>query len=141
MAIHASAVPHHLRAVDPVIARRALAVFVGAHGVAHLVGTSTGFSRAADGRSVDYLAGKWTLADPTTLRIFGMVWALMTLAFLLTAAFIWAGRPAWPRLLWWVSLASLVLVLIGLWTSVIGVFIDVALLTIAWRAGALSPRS
>jgi hypothetical protein len=42
--------------------------------VAHLVGTSSGFSRAADGRWVDYLAGNWTLSDPTTLRIFGVVW-------------------------------------------------------------------
>jgi hypothetical protein len=121
-----------------VINRRAFAVFVAAHGLAHLAGTSDVFSRTADGRSVSYLAGHWTLSNPTTLRALGVLWAVMTLAFLVTAAFIWAGRPAWPRLLWWVSLASLLVVLIALWASVVGVVIDIALLAIAWHARGLS---
>ncbi len=65
----------------------------------------------------------------------------MALAFLATAAVIWAGRAGWPRLLWWVSLASLAFVVIALWASVIGVLVNLALLAVAWRAGAFSPTT
>ena len=142
MATHVSAPTYRLRALDRAIVRRALAVFVGAHGLAHLAGTSDVFSRAAHGRSVSYLAGNWTVSNPTTLRAVGVLWGVMALAFLITAAFIWAGRPPWPRLLWWVSLASLMVVLIALWASIVGVFIDIALLAIAWRARLVrAPRA
>ncbi len=137
MALHASAGLRQVRAIDPLLARRALAVLVAAHGLAHLVGTTRAFSRAADGQSLDYLAGHWTLSDPTTLRAFGVLWAVMALAFLGTAAVIWVGRTHWPQLLWWVSIASLLLVVIALWASVVGVVVDLALLAVSWRDGAL----
>jgi hypothetical protein len=118
--------------------RRALAVLLGAHGVAHLAGTADVFSRASERRSADYLAGGWTLSDPTTLRAFGVVWAVLAVAFAGAAVLTWTGRPGWPRVLWWVALASLAVVVVALWSSVIGVVIDLALLVLAWRAGALA---
>jgi hypothetical protein len=108
------------------------------HGVAHLAGTSDSFTKAATGDSVDYLAGAWTLSDPTLLRAVGVVWALAGAAFVLAAAITWVRRPEWPRVLLWVSAFSLVVVVIALWSSVVGVVIDVALLAVAVRAGALS---
>ena len=82
------------------------------------------------------------MSNPTTLRALGVLWGVMALAFLITAAFIWAGRPPWPRLLWWVSLASLLVVLIALWASIVAVFIDIALLASAWRARLVpAPRA
>jgi hypothetical protein len=138
MAIHPPVPSRHIGTVDSILARRALAILVAAHGLAHLAGTGDAFSRAADGRSAHYLAGDWTVSDPTTFRALGVLWAAMAAAFLATAACIWAGRSLWPRLLWWVSLASLLLVLVALWASVVGVFVDVALLAIAWHAGAFS---
>ncbi len=140
MASQLSPALRHVHGVNQVVARRALAVFVAAHGLAHLVGTSHAFERAADGRSLDYLAGNWTLSDPTTLRAVGVVWALMALAFVGAGAVMWLGRPQWPVVLWWVSLASLLLVLVALWASVVGVVVDLALLAVAWDAGALSRR-
>jgi hypothetical protein len=121
--------------------RRLLAVFLAAHGVAHLAGTSDAFSRASDSRSVEYLAGGWTVSDPTALRAFGVVWALLAIAFLGAAAVTWLGRPGWPTVLWWVALASLVLVIVALWSSAIGVAIDLALLAVAWHAGRSAART
>lgn len=116
--------------------RRVLAVFLAAHGVAHLAGTGDVFSRASERRSADYLAGGWTVSDPATLRAFGVVWTLLALAFAGAAVMTWTGRAAWPRAVRSVALASLALVLVALWSSVIGVVIDLALLRVAWRAGA-----
>ncbi len=128
-----------VRSLDPVLVRRGLAVFVAAHGLAHLVGTTHAFSQAADGRSLDYLGGGWTVSDPTTLRAFGIVWAVMALAFVATGVVMWVGWSRWPLALWWVSLASLVLVLVAVWASIVGVVVDLGLLVVAWRAGAFSP--
>lgn len=121
-------------------ARRVLAVFLALHGLAHLAGTSDVLSRASDGRSVDYLAGAWTASDPTALRAFGVLWALVAAAFVGAAIVTWLGRPAWPRVLLGVTLASLALVVVALWSSVVGVVIDLALLGLAWSAGAFTPR-
>jgi hypothetical protein len=117
---------------------RVFAVFLGLHGVAHLAGTSDSFTKAADGASVDYLAGAWTLSDPTLLRAIGVVWALVGAGFLFAAAITWMRRPEWPRVLAAVSALSLVVVIIALWSSVVGVVIDVALLAVAVPAGGLS---
>ena len=117
---------------------RVLAVFLGLHGVAHFAGTGDSFTAAADGESVDYLGGAWTLSDPTMLRAVGVVWALVGAAFVVAAAIAWMRRPEWPRVLAGVSAVSLLVVLISLWASAVGVVIDVALLALAIRAGALA---
>ncbi len=87
---------------------------------------------------VDYAAGAWTVSDPTLLRAFGVIWALLGIAFIAAACVTWMRRPAWPRVLAIISLASLVVVSVALWSSVAGVVIDVALIGLAARAGAAS---
>jgi hypothetical protein len=47
-------------------------------------------------------------------------------------------RPEWSRVLAGAAAASLLVVLVALWGSAVGVVIDVALLALAVRAGALS---
>ena len=133
-----AAVPYLRRLGAAPTLMRVLAVFLGLHGVAHLAGTSDSFTKAADGESVGYLANAWTLSDPTLLRAVGAVWAVVGAAFVFTAAITWMRRSAWPRVLAAVSAFSLVVVVIALWSSVVGVVIDVALLTVAVRAGGLS---
>jgi predicted CoA-binding protein len=129
-------------AAQPVpTARRALAVVVGAHGVAHLAGTTDVFDRASAGLAVDWLAGGWTLSDPTLLRAFGLAWAVLAGLCLLTAVAVWRGAPGWPRRLALVSLASLVLVGVALWSSVAGLAIDGALLAVALWAAKPHPSS
>ena len=61
---------------------RVFAMSWGLHGAAHLGGASDSFTKAADGESVDYLAGAWTQSDPTLLRALGVVWALVCAAHL-----------------------------------------------------------
>ena len=117
---------------------RVFAVLLGLHGVAHLAGTSDSFTKAANGESVDYLAGAWTLSDATLLRAVGVVWALMGAAFVFAAAITWMRRLHWPRVLAAVSALSLVVVVIALWSSVVGVVIDVVLLAVAVGAGGLA---
>jgi hypothetical protein len=133
-----AAVPHVRRLGASPVVMRGFAVFLGLHGVAHLAGTSGSFTKAAEGESVDYLAGAWTLSDPTVLRAVGVVWALASAAFVFAAAIAWMRRPEWPRALVAVSAFSLVVVVVALWSSVIGVVIDVALLAVAGGAGGLS---
>lgn len=133
-----AAVPHPRRLGASPAVMHVFAVFLGLHGVAHLAGTSDLFTRAADGESVDYLAGAWTLSDPTLLRAVGVVWALVGAAFVFAAAISWMRRPQWPRVLVAASTLSLVVVVIALWSSVVGVVINVALLAVAVRAGSVS---
>lgn len=121
---------------SPVLTR-ALALFIALHGIAHLAGTSDSFAKAADGRSVDYLAGAWSISDPTLLRLLGLLWALVGAAFIVSAVVVWAQRPGWPLVLGAVALASLLLVAVAVWSSTVGVVIDIALLLVAGLAGAL----
>ncbi len=110
---------------------RALGVLIALHGFAHLAGTSDTYEKASNGESVDYLAGAWTISDPTLLRAFGVLWAILGLAFVYAAAVTWIRRPDWPQVLAIVSAASLAVVGVALWSSVIGVAVDVALLAFA----------
>ncbi len=120
--------------------RRVLAAFLALHGLAHLAGTGDVVGEASDGGSVEYLAGAWTVSDPTVLRMFGVVWALLAAAFLVAAAVTWTGRSGWPRVLALVASASLALVLVALWSSVIGVAVDLALLVVAWWSASAGGR-
>ncbi len=115
-------------------ARRILAVVVARHGLAHLAGTADVLGRARDGRAADHLAGAWTVGDPTALRALGVAWAALALALVIVSAGIAAGRRWWPRRLGHVAAASLVLVLVALWASVIGVVVDVLLVGTALAA-------
>ena len=107
---------------------RAIAVFAGLHGIAHLAGTSDSFAKAAEGGSVEYLGGGWTISDPVLLRILGVAWAVLGALFVAAAVVTWLGQPRWPRMLAAASAASLVLVSVALWSSVIGVAVDLLLL-------------
>jgi hypothetical protein len=120
-------------------ARHLLAVLLALHGAAHLAGTGDALRRAADGGAVGFLGGRWTVSDPVSLRALGILWAVAALGFVATAVITWKGRAIWPRVLWWVALVSLALVVIALWTSIVGVAVDAVLLVVARRSGALRP--
>ena len=132
-----AAAPHPSRVDAPT---RVLGVFLALHGLVHLVGTSASFDQAADGDSAGYLAGAWNLSDPTLLRLAGLVWALVAVAFLYAGAITWLRRPEWPRVLAIVSVVSLALCVLALWAAVVGVVIDVALLAVAARATGFARR-
>lgn len=114
---------------------RALAAFLVLHGIAHLAGTSTVLGKAANGESAEYLAGTWTVSDPALLRTLGVLWALTGAAFVIVAIAVWRQHPNWRRVLAAVSLASLLVIVVALWSSTAGVIIDIGLLALAGRAG------
>jgi hypothetical protein len=131
----------HLRHVDASPAlMRALGAFVALHGAAHFAGTEDSFSKAADGGSVNYLADIWTISDPTLLRVFGVVWALLGLALILAGVITWQRRPEWARVLALVAVLSLSVVGIALWSSIIGVVVNVAIIGVATVGGAFSRK-
>lgn len=107
-----------------------VSLFLATHGIAHLVGTSRSFQAAADGESLDYLAGAWTITDPTVLRLAGIAWAVVAVAYVAAASGEWLGWRGWVRFVAVVTVFSLVLSIIGLWESAFGVAIDVVVLAL-----------
>jgi hypothetical protein len=118
--------------------RRVLAIFLGLHGLAHLVGTEL-LGSAADGESAELLGGAITADSPTTLRLLGIGWILLAVAFLVTAGLTWLDRPRWPDLLGAVATVSLVFSLLLLWASTAGVVINAVLIAVALRAPRAGP--
>ena len=114
--------------------RRLFAVFVGLHGLAHLAGAGDLLDRARDGRSAGLLGGALTASAPATVSAIGVAAALVAFGYVGTAVAIWQLDPRWPKLLRTVTIASLVVVVLTLWASLAGVFIDAALLVVASRA-------
>jgi hypothetical protein len=113
-----------------------VSLFLFAHAVAHLVGTSRAFQAAADGESLDYLGGAWRISDPFVLRVVGIAWAVVAVAYVAAAAGEWLGWQGWWRFVLGVTVFSVVLTALGLWESWVGLLLNVVILaTIAtWAA-------
>jgi len=111
--------------------RRALAVFMVMHGVAHFVGLQASLQAIDQHRGVDYAAGLWTITDPTTLRVFAVLWGLAGAAWFVIAPVVWLGNRHARAALIAVTVATLVLAVAALSASVIGVVIDIVILAVA----------
>jgi hypothetical protein len=122
------------------VAWRAFGVFLGVHGLAHLVGTETSFRFADEGGTAHYLGGLWSISDPTVLRVVGVVWVLPAAAFLLAAWGFWIGAPWRRSALVAAAALSTVVCAVALWAAIIGLVIDVALLSFALWLGTHRPR-
>lgn len=100
------------------------------HGIAHFAGLVDSLDMADTGASAD-LAGAWTLSDPTVLRTFAGLWAVVGAAVILSAILVAVRhRLARPVVLAVLSV-SLVLSILGSPAAIIGVALDVALLAVA----------
>jgi hypothetical protein len=111
-----------------------VSLFLFAHAVAHLVGTSRALQAGADGGSIDYLGGAWRITDPVALRVAGIAWAVVAVAYVAAAAGEWLGWRGWWQFAVGVTVFSMVLTIIGLWESWIGVIINLVILGVWWRA-------
>ena len=101
---------------------------------------------ATDGESLDYLGGAWRISDPTVLRLVGIAWAVVAVAYVAAASGEWLGWQGWVRFVAGVTVFSLVLSIAGLWESIFGVAIDMILLALIVpaelarsRAGSATP--
>ncbi len=89
--------------------RIALAVFMVFHGIAHLVGFAGSWGLLKNvPRKTTILSGRADLGE-TGIRIYGVVWLILAIAFLFAAIAAGIGAPGWVHWTPWVALASLVL--------------------------------
>jgi hypothetical protein len=111
------------------MARILLALLCAGHGVAHLVGF---FAAWRPGMFPDLpykttvLAGHLNLGE-TGIRIVGVLWLLMALAFGGTAALVWAKGVSVANVVMGVAAASMVLSLLAWPDSQIGVVVNLAI--------------
>jgi hypothetical protein len=110
---------------------RILAVAVIAHGLAHLAGVVLAFDAAASGETQEYLFGVWDISVPARLRLIGVGWAVLAVAFLVVGWALWNRVRGWPEALRYTAAASLLATVLGLPAAVIGVAFNAALLAIA----------
>jgi hypothetical protein len=108
------------------------ALFLAAHGVAHLVGFAVPWGLVESPQTphkTTILAGAVDLGE-AGIRTFGVLWLLLALAFLVAAAAVLAGQPWAARWLWIATVASLVASALDWPEARIGVFVNVALLVL-----------
>lgn len=110
--------------------RIVLFIFLLLHGIAHLVGFMVPWKMASpEGLSykTTILWGKVDLGN-TGIRIIGVVWLLLFLAFLAAAAGIWIPFQYWKTFTAFVCALSLVMSVLGLPDSRIGIPVNAIIL-------------
>jgi hypothetical protein len=114
------------------------AVVLVLHGLIHLLGTAV-YLRLAEISEMPYktvlVGGAWDVGDGG-MRVFGALWALAALGFLVAAAAWLLGLGGWPALLVGVTLFSLALTALDFQVAFMGVVVNVAILA----ALAVVPR-
>jgi hypothetical protein len=108
------------------------AVFLVLHGLVHLIGFTVPWGLGGP-RGVEYstriLNHSIEIGD-TAVKALGFVWLAAAVAFVVVGVMLWRGHPSARRTTIALLLGSLVLCTIGLPGSVMGLTIDVVLLTL-----------
>ena len=106
------------------------------HGLIHLMGTTV-YMRLGEIQGLPYkttlLGGRW---GERGMRLFGALWVLPALGFVLSAIALLAGWASWRLLLVGVTILSLVLTGLDWGAAYAGVFVSGVILAILW----LGPR-
>jgi hypothetical protein len=124
----------------PVVARKILAAFLVAHGVAHFAGTTGALGVARRGGELPLLGGAWTAGGTAPLVVLAAAWAVVGFAYVVLSVPVWRGTPFSGPALLLVTCASTVLSTIGLWASAIGLAIDLVLLVLVSLSPQLAAR-
>jgi hypothetical protein len=107
----------------------AAVVFV-LHGLIHLMGTAAYF-KLANVTGIPYkttlLNGRWDVGD-TGIRVFGVLWAVAAVGFLVGAVALFARVPWWRSVLLPATGLSLVLTALDWNVAFAGFFVDAAIL-------------
>lgn len=108
------------------------AVFLIVHGLIHLMGTTV-YMRLGQVQGIPYkttlLGGRWELGGPG-MRLFGALWILPTVGFIVGGVFLIASQPAWVPLIVFTAAVSLVLTVLDWQVAYAGAIVDVAVLTV-----------
>jgi hypothetical protein len=109
--------------------RVALAGLMAVHGIAHLVGFAVPW-RLLQAEEMPYsttlLAGRLDVGD-AGIKMVGLVWLGLAVAFLAAAVGVWMDRPGWTGIALGVAAASLVMSVLGWPAARIGVAVNLVL--------------
>lgn len=115
-----------------------VAIVLVLHGLIHLMGPAV-YIKLTEIEGFSYkttlLGGRWDVGD-NGIGIFGAVWVLPAVGFIVAAVALLAGREWWRRVLVGVTLVSLVLTVMDWSVAYAGVVINIVILAAAW----LGPR-
>lgn len=113
----------------------AIALFLFAHGVAHLVGFSAAW--ALSPRKIPHLTtvvgGRFDVGE-SGIRVVGVLWVVAAVAFAVVAVGTALAAPWWPRAAIPVALGSLALCVLGWPEAKIGVALNLVVLVLAAMA-------
>jgi hypothetical protein len=117
------------------------ALLLGLHGLIHLLGTTV-YLRLGEIQGLPYkttlLGGRWDLGEGG-IRLFGALWVLPALGFLLTAAALLVGCSSWQPLLIGVTRLSLALTMLDWRVAYAGVLVNGVILGLVWLGPRLAP--
>jgi len=104
------------------------------HGLIHLMGT-TAYMQLAVIQQLPYkttlLGGRWDLGASGT-AVYGALWAVAAIGFVVAAGALLAGWSWWQPVLVGVTLFSLVLTSLDWGVAYTGVFLNIIILAILW---------
>ena len=114
------------------------AIVLVLHGLIHLIGTAV-YMKLAPVQGFVYkttlLGGRWDLGTGG-IAVYGVLWAVAAVGFVVAALAFWFGWAGWQPLLLGVTLLSLVLTALDWDVAFAGVILNIAILALLW----LGPR-
>lgn len=118
------------------LATAAFAAFLIVHGLIHLMGTTV-YMKLGQIKGLPYkttlLGGRWQVGEEG-IRVFGALWLVPTLGFVLAGSALLANVPGWAPLAVGAALVSLALSALDLKAAFAGALLNVLILTIAWAS-------
>lgn len=114
------------------------AIVLVLHGLIHLMGT-VAYMKLGVIQQLPYktavLGGRWDLGAGG-IAVYGVLWAVAAIGFVVAALAFWFGWAGWQPLLLGVTLLSLVLTALDWDVAFAGVILNIAILALLW----LGPR-
>ena len=114
------------------------AIVLGLHGLIHLIGTAV-YMKLTEIQGFSYkttlLGGRWDIGE-NGIRIFGALWVVPAVVFIVAAVALLAGWEWWRLVLVAVTLLSLVLTVLDWRIAYAGIVINIVILAVVW----LGPR-
>ena len=117
----------------------ALGMLLIAHGLVHLMGTTV-YMKLGTIEGLPYkttlLGGRWDLGE-RGMRLFGALWVLPALGFVLGGAALLVGQAMWVPIVVVTTLLSLVMTVLDFRAAFVGAILNVAILATVWLGSIL----